>query len=139
MNIIKLGALAAALLCAAPASAIETKAVGGVVRTVYGPAPALDDCKPEDKHWCSHTTFITMKIDVPITRQPVATCSVFDNSGRQLGTKGAVVRESSDDDVTYIWLAHEVIGGPQMWYGSFQLDVALDQVARVECEAHAVQ
>jgi hypothetical protein len=80
-----------------------------------------------------------MKIDVPITRHPVATCSVF---GRQLGTKGAVVRDldpTPNGDVTQIWLAREVIGGPQMWYAHIQLDVALEQVARVECEAHAVQ
>jgi hypothetical protein len=44
MNIIKLSALAAALLWAVPANALETKAVGGIVRTVNRPAFELDDC-----------------------------------------------------------------------------------------------
>jgi hypothetical protein len=81
---------------AAPASALETKAIGGFILSAHGGFEGKE-CPPgEHEKFCYHTTFIQMKIDGPVTNNYTAACRVFDSAGKLLGQDTAVTTRSKD-------------------------------------------
>jgi hypothetical protein len=120
---------------ATPASAIETKSIGGFILSVHGGFEGKE-CPPgERERHC--TTFVQMKIDGPMTNNYTATCQVFDTAGKLLGKETAATR-SKDKRMNTIEETHETIGGPPIWVGNFEIDAPFQQVAKVECEARRV-
>ena len=124
---------------AAPASAIETKAIGGFILSVHGVQFEGNECPPaEHEKLCYHTTLVQMKIDGLMTNNYTASCQVFDRAGKLLGQQTAVTTRSKDAMMNTIEETHETIGGPPIWVGNFEIDVSFQQVAKVECEARRV-
>ena len=121
---------------AAPASAIETKAIGGFILSAHGGFEGKE-CPPgERERHC--TTFVLMKIDGPTTNNYTATCQVFDTAGKLLGQETAVTTRSKDKVMNTIEETHETVGGPPIWVGNFDIGASFQQVAKVECEARRV-
>ena len=121
---------------AAPASAIETKAIGGFILSVQGGFEGKECTPGERERHC--TTFIQMKIDGPVPNNYKATCQVFDAAGKLLGQETAVTTRSKDKILNTIEETHVTIGGPPIWVGHFEIDAWFQQVAKVECEARRV-
>jgi hypothetical protein len=120
----------------APASALETKAIGGFILSVQGGFEGKE-CPPgERERHC--TTFVQMKIDGPVTNNYKATCRVLDAAGKLLGQETAVTTRSKDKILNTIEETHETIGGPPIWVGHFEIDAWFQQVAKVECEVRRV-
>jgi hypothetical protein len=123
----------------APASAIETKAIGGFILSVHSAQFEGNECPPTEREkFCYHTTFVQMKIDGPMTNNYTATCQVFDRAGKLLGQQTAVTTRSKDAIINTIEETHETINGPPIWVGNLEIDVSFQQVAKVECEARRV-
>jgi hypothetical protein len=119
-----------------PASAIETKTIGGFILSVSGGFEGKE-CPPgERERHC--TTFVQMKIDGPVMHNYKATCQLFDTAGKLLGQETAVTTRSKDKIMNTIEETHETIGGPPIWVGNFDIDASFQQVAKVECEARRV-
>jgi hypothetical protein len=106
---------------AAPASAIETKAIGGFILSVRSMQFEGNECPPtEHERLCHHTTLVQMKIDGPMTNNYTATCQAFDRGGTLLGQQTAVTTRSKEATMNMIEETHETIGGTPMWVGHFE-------------------
>jgi hypothetical protein len=127
------------------AASIETKATGGFIKSVFGPARGADGkCldysvgtpKAESDRWCKYSTFVSMGIDgpgAPTNKYRVA-CKAFDRSGKLLAERAGSNTEPGNPDDASVERETPPNAAPR-WYGLLRLDAALDQVARVECEA----
>jgi hypothetical protein len=142
----RLGVPGLALLIATvqAALAIETRATGGFISKVTGPPIGPDGtCSyygetESQERWCNRSTWVTMNIDGPAgpTARYSVTCRALDESGKLLAARAASNAEHATDD-SQVGRATPSYN-PPYWWGLIRLDVALNQIARIECEAHRV-
>ena len=124
---------------AAPASAIETKAIGGFILSAQ--ACSLRETsarRTNTKKFCHHTTFVQMKIDGPMTNNYTATCQAFDRAGKLLGQQTAVMTRSKEAIMNNDRRDPRNDQRPANTGRHFELDVSFQQVAKVECQARRV-